>query len=134
RADGRGRGLRPADRGVDQLCRARRGGLCRAGAAGARNAGVRHHLSRQRGGDRAGRATMGGGGTVSAVAAFVDLLAGRRDPATLARDWDGVIGVARSEAMLATLAQRLEGAVLPSSVAALFADQRAAAAVAQRQA
>jgi len=72
---------------------------------------------------------------VSAVRTFVDLLAGRRDAATLGpRDWDGVIGVARSEAMLATLAHRLEGVELPPSVAALFADQRAAAAVAQRQA
>ena len=72
---------------------------------------------------------------MSAVAAFVDLLAGRREAATLGpRDWDGVIGVARSEAMLATLAHRLEGAALPSPVAALFADQRAAAQVAQTQA
>ncbi len=72
---------------------------------------------------------------MSAVGTFVDLLAGRRDPATLApRDWDGVIGVARSEAMLATLAHRLAEADVPPTVAALFADQRAAAAVAQRQA
>ncbi len=72
---------------------------------------------------------------MSAVRAFVDLLADRRDAATLApREWDGVIGVARSEAMLATLAHRLEGADLPPTVAALFADQRAAAMVAQRQA
>ncbi len=72
---------------------------------------------------------------MSAIAAFVDLLAGRREAATLGpRDWDGVIGVARSEAMLATLAHRLEGATVPPAVAALFADQRAAAQVAQRQA
>ena len=72
---------------------------------------------------------------MSAVRTFVDLLAGRRDASALApRDWDGVIGVARSEAMLPTLAHRLEGADLPPTVAALFADQRAAAAVAQRQA
>lgn len=72
---------------------------------------------------------------MSAVRTFVDLLAGRRDPATLApRDWDGVIGVARSEAMLATLAHRLSDADVPPTVATLFADQRAAAAVAQRQA
>lgn len=72
---------------------------------------------------------------MSAVRTFVDLLAGRREASSLApRDWDGVIGVARSEAMLATLAHRLEGADLPPTVAALFADQRAAAAVAQRQA
>lgn len=72
---------------------------------------------------------------MSAVRIFVDLLAGRRDPAALApRDWDGVIGVARSEAMLATLAHRLAEAALPPPVVALFADQRAAAAVAQHQA
>jgi hypothetical protein len=72
---------------------------------------------------------------VSAVRTFVDLLAGRREPAALAlREWDGVIGVARSEAMLPTLAHRLEGADLPPTVAALFADQCAAAAVAQQQA
>lgn len=72
---------------------------------------------------------------MSAVRTFVDLLAGRGDPAALAPpDWDGVIGVARSEAMLATLAHRLAGADLPPTVTALFADQRAAAAVAQRQA
>jgi len=72
---------------------------------------------------------------VSAVRTFVDLLAGRREASSLApRDWDGVIGVARSEAMLATLAHRPEGADLPPTVAALFADQRAAAVVAQRQA
>ncbi|WP_194952872.1 nucleotidyltransferase domain-containing protein [Sphingopyxis solisilvae] len=72
---------------------------------------------------------------MSAVQTFVDLLAGRREAAALApREWDGVIGVARSEAMLPTLAHRLDGADLPPTVAALFADQRAAAAVAQRQA
>ncbi len=72
---------------------------------------------------------------MSAVRSFVDLLAGRREASTLApRDWDGVIGVARSEAMLATLAHRLESTHLPPTVAALFADQRAAAEVAQRQA
>ncbi|MGV3731014.1 MAG: nucleotidyltransferase domain-containing protein [Sphingopyxis sp.] len=72
---------------------------------------------------------------MSAVQTFVDLLAGRREAATLApRDWDGVIGVARAEAMLGTLAHRLEGADLPPSIAALFADQRAAAKVATAQA
>jgi len=72
---------------------------------------------------------------VSAVRSFVGLLAGRRDPTVLAPpDWDGVIGVARSEAMLATLARRLADAGLPPAVAALFADQRAAAKVAQAQA
>ena len=70
-----------------------------------------------------------------AIRHFVDLLAERRDPAALAPgDWDGIIGVARSEAMLGTLAYRLEGAALPPTVAALFADQRMAAAVAQSQA
>lgn len=78
---------------------------------------------------------MGGRGPVSAVRIFVDLLAGRREAATLApRDWDGVIGVARSEAMLATLAHRLADSALPPNVAALFADQRAGAAVARQQA
>ncbi len=72
---------------------------------------------------------------MSTVQTFVDLLAGRREATALApREWDGVIGVARSEAMLATLAHRLKDANLPPSVAALFADQRAAAAVAQQQA
>lgn len=72
---------------------------------------------------------------MSAVQTLVDLFAGRRDPASLAlRDWDGVIGVARAEAMLATLAHHLASAALPPPVAALFADQRAAAAVATAQA
>ena len=72
---------------------------------------------------------------MSAVRIFVDLLAARRDAGGLSpQDWDGVIGVARSEAMLATLAHHLADADLPPSVAALFADQRAGAAVAQRQA
>ena len=72
---------------------------------------------------------------MSAVQTFVDLLAGHRNPASLApRDWDGVICVARSEAMLATLAHRLDGADLLPAVAALFAAQRAAATVARTQA
>lgn len=72
---------------------------------------------------------------MSAMQTLVDLFAGRRDAATLSpREWDGVIGVARSEAMLATLSHRLEGADLPPPVTALFADQRAAAKVAQDQA
>ena len=72
---------------------------------------------------------------MSAVRTLVDLLAGRRDADSLApRDWDGVIGAARAEALLATLAHRLADAALPPSVAALFADQRAAAAVARAQA
>jgi Uncharacterised nucleotidyltransferase len=78
---------------------------------------------------------LGGGGTVSALRTLVDLLAGRADAAALApRDWDGVIGVARAEAMLATLAHHLADADLPEPVAKLLADQRAAAAVAQAQA
>lgn len=72
---------------------------------------------------------------MSAVQTLIDLLAERRDAASLApRDWDGVIGVARAEAMLATLACRLESADLPPHVASLFADQRAAAKVATAQA
>lgn len=72
---------------------------------------------------------------MSAVQTLIDLLAGRRDATSLAsRDWDGVIGVARAEAMLATLACHLEAADLPSHVASLFADQRAAAKVATAQA
>ena len=71
---------------------------------------------------------------MSAIRTFVDLLAGRCEAAALApREWDGVISVARAEAMLATLAHRLDDAELPLTVAALFADQRAAAAVAQAQ-
>ena len=71
---------------------------------------------------------------MSAIRTLVDLLAGRREAAALApRAWDGVISVARAEAMLATLAHRLEGAEVPPSVATLFADQRAAAAVARAQ-
>ncbi|KTE24562.1 hypothetical protein ATE69_20175 [Sphingopyxis sp. H071] len=66
---------------------------------------------------------------------LVGLLAGRIDAASLApRDWDGVISVARAEAMLATLAHHLREADLPPPVAALFADQRAAAQVAKDQA
>lgn len=72
---------------------------------------------------------------MSAVQTLIDLLAGRRDAAALSpREWDGVIGVARAEVLLATLAHRLADAALPETVAALFADQRSAAAVAQRQA
>ena len=71
---------------------------------------------------------------MSAIRTLVDLLAGRREAGVLApREWDGVISVARAEAMLATLAHRLEGAEVPPSVATLFADQRAAAAVARAQ-
>lgn len=72
---------------------------------------------------------------MSAIETLVDLLAGRRDAATLGpREWDGVIAVARAEAMLATLAHRLADDDLPPTVAALFADQRAAAKVARTQA
>jgi len=78
---------------------------------------------------------VGGGGTMSAMQTLVDLFAGRRDGATLTpRDWDGVIGTARAEAMLATLSHRLETADLPPPVAALLADQRAAAKIAREQA
>lgn len=71
---------------------------------------------------------------MNAAQILVDLLAGRRDAAALApREWDGVISVARAEAMLATLAHRLEAAELPPTVEALFADQRTAAKVAQAQ-
>lgn len=72
---------------------------------------------------------------MSAIRTLVDLLAGRRDAAILSpRDWDGVVTVARAEAMLATLAHRTAAADLPPSIASLFADQRAAATVAQVQA
>ncbi|WP_282949616.1 MULTISPECIES: nucleotidyltransferase family protein [unclassified Sphingopyxis] len=72
---------------------------------------------------------------MSAIDTLVGLLAGRIDAVSLApRDWDGVISVARAEAMLATLAHHLREADLPPPVAALFADQRAAAQVAKDQA
>ena len=60
---------------------------------------------------------------MSAIRTLVDLLAGRVVAAALApRDWDGVISVARAEAMLATLAHHLRDTGLPPAVAALFAD------------
>lgn len=66
---------------------------------------------------------------------LVDVFAGRKKAAELDRqDWESVISVARAEAMLATLAHRLDEGGLPPSVALLFADQRAAARVAQAQA
>jgi hypothetical protein len=72
---------------------------------------------------------------MSAVQHLTDLLAGRCEAATLtAGEWEGVIGAARAEAMLAALAHRLEDAPLPGPVAALFCDERAAAAVATKQA
>jgi hypothetical protein len=72
---------------------------------------------------------------MSAIHTLVDLLAGRRDAADLApREWDGVIAVARAEALLATLAQRIDAAELPPPVAQLLADARAAADVATAQA
>ncbi len=72
---------------------------------------------------------------MSTIRTLVDLLAGRRDAAALApREWDGVIAVARAEALLATLAHRLSGAALPQPVAQLLGDARAAAAVATAQA
>ena len=71
---------------------------------------------------------------MTAVETLVDLLAGRREAATLRpREWDGVIGVARAEALLATLANSVGDADLPHSIASLFADMRAAAAVATTQ-
>ncbi len=79
---------------------------------------------------------LGRGSPVSAVArpSLICLRAAAIRRRLSPRDWDGVIGVARSEAMLATLAHRLEDAALPPAVAALFADQRAAAKVARAQA
>jgi len=72
---------------------------------------------------------------MSAMQTLVDLLAGRRDAAALApREWDGVIGVARAEAMFATLARHVADSDLPEPVAMLLADQREAAAVAQQHA
>lgn len=72
---------------------------------------------------------------MSAIRTLVDLLAGRRDAAMLSpRDWDGVVTVARAEAMLATLAHWATAADPPPPIAALFADQRAAAEVARVQA
>lgn len=72
---------------------------------------------------------------MSAIVTLVDLLAGTRDPARVAlRHWGSVIGVSRAEALAATLAEKMQGADLPPSVAALFADMRAAAAVARAQA
>lgn len=72
---------------------------------------------------------------MSAIETLVDLLAGRRDAAAVApRAWGAVLSVARAEALLGTLAFLLEDAALPPSVAALFADQRAAATVARAQA
>jgi hypothetical protein len=72
---------------------------------------------------------------MSAIWTLIDLLAGRRDPALLAdTEWEGVISVARAEALAVTLAQRLEQAQIPNDVAAVFADMRAAARVQQTQA
>ena len=72
---------------------------------------------------------------MSAVWTLIDLLAGRRDPATLDdREWECVISVARAEALAATLAERLIDAALPPQIAALFADLRTAAKVQQNAA
>lgn len=72
---------------------------------------------------------------MSAVRTLIDLLAGRRDAATLDdREWESVISVARAEVLAATLAERLADADLPPVVAALFADLRAAMRVQQTQA
>jgi Uncharacterised nucleotidyltransferase len=72
---------------------------------------------------------------MSAVWTLIDLLAGRRDPATLDDcEWEGVISVARAEVLVATLAGQLADVALPPKIAALFADLRAAAKVQQTQA
>lgn len=72
---------------------------------------------------------------MSAVWTLIDLLAGRRDPATLGdREWEAVISVARAEVLAATLAERLAHADLPPAIAALFADMRAAMQVQQTHA
>ena len=72
---------------------------------------------------------------MSAIETLTQLLAGRRKASAIGPGaWEGIISVARAEALLATLAHRLEGAEVPPPVAALFADQRAAAAVARAQA
>jgi Uncharacterised nucleotidyltransferase len=72
---------------------------------------------------------------MSAVWTLIDLLAGRRDPASLDdREWEAVISVARAEVLAATLAERLADAALPPQIAALFADLRAAAKVQQNAA
>jgi hypothetical protein len=78
---------------------------------------------------------MGGDEAVSAITCLVDLLAGKRGPEGLSvEDWDGVISVARSEALLSTLAHQLSSASLPPSVEMLFADLRAASDLARQQA
>lgn len=72
---------------------------------------------------------------MSAIWTLIDLLAGRRDPATLdAAAWEEVISVARAEALATTLAERLANAAVPEAVAALFADLSAAGPVQQTQA
>lgn len=72
---------------------------------------------------------------MSAVWTLIDLLAGRRDPATLDdREWESVISVARAEALAATLAERLADAGVPGEIAALVADLRTAAKVQQNAA
>jgi hypothetical protein len=72
---------------------------------------------------------------VSAAWTLIDLLAGRRDAATLSDgEWEAVIRVARAEALAATLAERLADAVTPGEITALFADLRAAAMVQQNTA
>jgi Uncharacterised nucleotidyltransferase len=72
---------------------------------------------------------------MSAVWTLIDLLAGRRDPATLGDwSWEAVISVARAEALAATLAEQLVDAEVPPQIAALFADMRTAAKVQQNAA
>lgn len=67
---------------------------------------------------------------------LVDLLAARVQPGALTvREWEAVLSAARAEALGATLAHHLaDAADVPPTVARLFADWRAASAVAQRQA
>ncbi len=72
---------------------------------------------------------------MSSMTCLVDLLAGRRTSGGLTpRDWDGVISVARAEALLSTLAYQLKADDLPDSVAALFNDLRASSDLARQQA
>lgn len=72
---------------------------------------------------------------MSAMICLVDLLACRRKSGDLTtREWDGVISVARAEALLSTLAHHLKHTELPSSVAALFADLQESSDLARQQA
>ena len=72
---------------------------------------------------------------MSAMLTLVTLL---RDPAhaahVAASDWTAIFSVARAEALIGTLAERLADQDVPDNVSGLFADVRAATAVAQKQA